>query len=237
MVVRSWTLSVAMTAAGGTALLAFGLGAPASAAPTAHVPAPAVSATQLQGAMVTDDPSDPAMLVPVSADDAPAELPVLVKNGLRVTASPTDSDLFFTQFADHRVVYIESHLPSNTRVPLRAAAAYVDKYTRSRFVFGTCPANQWKAYCIRVYQHTLSNQSWAALTDWPTNRARIVFTPTYYNRSSFTARWRYIGAVHELGHAMGIWWHNPSRKSVMYYLATVASTTFATGDIAILRRH
>jgi hypothetical protein len=232
MVVRSWSRAVGLAAAFAAGLVVLG-----AVSPPTHASAATVAAVFGEPLIEPANTPSPAMLIAPDSGDAPTMLPIVIKDGARVVASPSDSDLFFTQFIDRKVVIIENHLPRKTRVPLVAAAKYVDRYTKSRFVFGSCPTNATAAFCIRVYQRSLPNPSWAALTDWPTNQARIVFTPAYYNRSSFNSRLRYIGAVHELGHAMGIWWHNPSRKSVMYYLATRASTSFLSADIAVLRRH
>ena len=147
------------------------------------------------------------------------------------------ADAFFAQFAQHTTVVVESHLPRRSRVPLRSALSYVDRFTASRFVYGSCPADPAAAYCIRVYQGGLANPAWAALTDWQGTSARIVFATRYYDRRGFPYRYRYVGAVHELGHAMGIWAHNPSAASAMYYYLPRAGSTFDAGDVAVLSRH
>ncbi len=147
------------------------------------------------------------------------------------------ADAFFAQFAGHATVVVESHLPRRSRVPLRAAVSYVDRFTASRFVYGRCPADPRAGYCIRVYQGTLANPTWAALTDWQGSTARIVFANRYYNRASFGYRYLYLGAVHELGHTMGIWTHNPSTGSVMYYYLPRAASQFDPADVAVLLRH
>src|SRR5262249_41222399 len=140
----------------------------------------------------------------------------LIAAGLLVTApgprayaasDAGESDLFFRLFTDHSRVIIESHLPRGSRVPLAAAVSYVDGYTRSRFVYGRCPANPAEVFCVRVYQRPLTNPRWAGLTTWQGTEATITFAPAFYDSAGFSYRCRYIGAVHELGHAMGIWWH------------------------------
>ena len=69
-------------------------------------------------------------------------------------------------------------------------------------------------------------------TDWDNFQGWIAFNPTVQlNRNEL-----YLTAVHEIGHMLGLK-HNPSAKSVMFYLDLEGQEYLDTSDLALLASH
>jgi hypothetical protein len=125
--------------------------------------------------------------------------------------------------------------------PVAQAAAYVNRYTRSRLVFGPC--RDW-APCVTMSEAGDLGIARATAVTYPTYgsaaqgarafRTTIQLTPGG-GRLSGPARLRTV--VHELGHASGLWDHNPRCVSVMYYTSACPVLRFSPAERAILRRN
>lgn len=138
-------------------------------------------------------------------------------------------------------VYVEDH--TGSAWPVNCAQNYVDRYTHSNIVYGTCRSGH---ECARVYEKTISS-NYAAYTcpaGWNclgkvTSYTRIYVNPQR-NGKSYGYRLRVI--THELGHWRGIIKHNPYCTSLMYYRVTCSNGSltpfsFTSGERSILSTH
>jgi hypothetical protein len=136
--------------------------------------------------------------------------------------------------AKRQVVWVDVKV--NQAWPVSRAVAFVDKYTGSVMRFGKCRAG---ARCIVIREDWHLPSLWAGVTYPGSPRATIKLNPT---RRKISWAQRYDTIVHELGHASGVYTHNSSCSSVMYFAVTcpnghVPSVAFSKGEKATLRRH
>jgi hypothetical protein len=133
-----------------------------------------------------------------------------------------------------RTVWVD--VRANGAWPVRQAAAYVDRYTGTTMRFGACRKG---SPCVRIRENGDMPRLWAAVTYVGTNPTNIQLNPGR-RRSSYTQRLDTI--VHELGHAFGIYTHNSSCGSVMYYSLACpngrdSTLNFSASERTTLRRH
>jgi hypothetical protein len=118
--------------------------------------------------------------------------------------------------------------------PLARAMSFVGRYTGSQLVRGTC---QPGARCIIVSESRSLPRGYGAVT-YPGPTAYLELNASRRGSSSAT-RLRIV--THELAHANGIEWHNPSCVSVMYYALTchgrATPMNFTWSERQVLRRH
>ncbi len=65
-------------------------------------------------------------------------------------------------------------------------------------------------------------------------RTSVKLSPRARNQSS---QGRLQTLVHELGHAFGLWYHNPTCSSAMYYSTRCGGGGFTRSEQAVLRRN
>lgn len=116
------------------------------------------------------------------------------------------------QAATQRKVYVQVSDWTYRHFPVTTAVNYVDYYSGVDLVLGKCRSGY---KCIRIYGATLPNASWVAVTYlWPSGNATIKMS----GRISYASyRQRRATLVHELAHAVGVYAHNRSCASVMYW--------------------
>src|SRR4051794_29122411 len=133
-----------------------------------------------------------------------------------------------------RTVWVDAR--ANGAWPVRQAAAYVDRYTGTTMRFGACRRG---SPCVRIRESWGLPPLWAAVTYVGTDPTNVLLNPSR-RRSSYTQRFDTI--VHELGHAFGIYRHNSSCGSVMYYRLACpdgrdSTLNFSASERTMLRRH
>ena len=133
-----------------------------------------------------------------------------------------------------RTVWVDVRV--NGAWPVRQAAGYVDRYTGTTIRFGACRTG---VPCVRIRENGAMRRSWAAVTYVGTNPTNIQLN-TSRRGSTYTQRLDTV--VHELGHAFGIYSHNKSCGSVMYYSLACpdgrnSTLAFSVAERATLRRH
>jgi hypothetical protein len=135
--------------------------------------------------------------------------------------------------ADAKIVWVDSKV--DRRWPVRSAVKSLDKYTGTKFKFGSCKRG---AECI-VIREQKKRADWAGVTyvAWP--KSKILLNPTQ-RHSSHAVRRGIL--VHELAHARGIHKHTSSCRSVMYYSThcpsgSVAPMKFTKAEKRILHNH
>jgi hypothetical protein len=110
----------------------------------------------------------------------------------------------------------------------------VGQYTGSQLVRGAC---QPGARCIVVTESGSLPRTFGAVT-YPGPTAYIELNSTRRGSSAGT-RLRIV--THEMGHANGIEWHNPSCVSVMYYALTChghpTPLNFTWSERQVLHQH
>jgi hypothetical protein len=128
------------------------------------------------------------------------------------------------------VTYVEDH--TSSAWPVASAYAWVDQYTGSDWVYGSCRAGH---RCHKVYQRYFTgtggfSTSWAAITYRYANSyygSGYSLTITWLNQyragQPYSWRWRYV--AHELVHAGGYWTHWPYCNDLMYYRIPCWGTT------------
>lgn len=125
----------------------------------------------------------------------------------------------------------------NSAWPVRKAAAFIDRYTGTTIRFGACKPNY---NCIRITEQAkLGNPSWAAVTYVGGRPTRIQLSA---KRRTMSYTQRYDALVHELGHAFGIYSHNKSCASIMYYSLTCpngrnSKLAFTAAERRTLKQH
>jgi hypothetical protein len=133
-----------------------------------------------------------------------------------------------------RTVWVDIHV--NGAWPVRQAAQYVDRYTGTTVRFGACRKG---APCVRIRENGKLPPSWAAVTYVGANPTNIQLSSSRRG-SSYTQRLDTV--VHELGHAFGVYTHNKSCGSIMYYSLACpngrnSTLAFSAAERATLRRH
>ena len=138
------------------------------------------------------------------------------------------------QAASTPVIWVDVRV--NSAWPVSRAVTYVDSYTGSRMRYGTCRAG---ARCIVIREDGSLPSSYAAVTSvgYPVTRIRLNSHRRWYPYAQ-----RLHTVVHELGHARGLYTHNPRCTSVMYYKmrcpdGRLAPLAFTSAERATLRRH
>lgn len=140
-------------------------------------------------------------------------------------------------------VYVEDHTSSYW--PVNSSQNFVDQYTGSDIVYGTC---QTSYKCVRVYEkyYSKSYSGWTCLpNEWCklTNDTKS-YTRIYLNayRRSYSYNARRNITTHELGHAFGITYHSAYCTNVMYGSVfcsngSLPSYRFTDPQKTILRQH
>jgi hypothetical protein len=113
------------------------------------------------------------------------------------------------QAAVIRTVWVDVRV--NSAWPVARAVSVVDAYTGTRMRFGRCRA---EARCLVIREDAGLPGQWAAVTNLGYPITRIRLNP---HRRVRPYAERQHTLVHELGHAMGVYTHNPRCVSVMYY--------------------
>ncbi len=97
-------------------------------------------------------------------------------------------------------VIVENHTYGTTW-PVWQAVSFVDGYTRSKMVNGTCRINY---RCIRIYESHLSVKTWAGFATprwwWPTEGPWIGQVEVSYEKRNMPYETKYRILVHEIGH-------------------------------------
>ena len=93
--------------------------------------------------------------------------------------------------------------------PLRDSRDFVDRYTGTYFRWGPCHAG---AKCIRIREAHLMPK-YAGLT-YVYFYLRVIEVDPSFRRASYATKRDLL--THELGHAMGVYLHNPRCTSVMF---------------------
>ncbi len=122
-----------------------------------------------------------------------------------------------------RVVYVDSQI-SRVYSPVQAMN-YVDYYSGVNLVWGKCRSGYG---CVTIREGRLSNPYWVGVTNFRGN-GRWEIKLAYRSRN-MTWRQRHNLLIHELGHANGIYRHNPSCRSAMYFSTGCASLRFDAAD-------
>lgn len=131
------------------------------------------------------------------------------------TPSVAEAKTVRTNVADTGVtVIVENHL--NSSYPVQKAMNYVDQYTGSHFVLGTCIEG---TQCIKTSMSSKLGKGINAYTYWYTPLDNPNNPPTTLQMATSTKKLssaqKMIVLVHELGHARNLQ-HNPKCTSVMY---------------------
>lgn len=173
---------------------------------------------------------------------------LLIEAWLLTTALPTEPDaIAATAFpvvpavALHPDIQVVETVTGAGDVALRQAIAFDGRYTTSHIrIVRACAAGH---YCIHVRYgnpdaHVPKGYYAIATTTYQTGGAVI----TINRHLSLTASAKRRMYEHELGHALGIYAHNPKCTSVMYFSLTctkhghLSPERFTPAERAILRR-
>jgi hypothetical protein len=143
-----------------------------------------------------------------------------------VSLAPSAAD------AAPRTVYVDGAV--NSAWPVASAMSFVDTYTGSHMVRGHCHTGY---KCIVIRENWSINRSWGAVT-YPGNPTTTMQLNPRRRTTSYTQRLHIL--AHELGHANGIYSHNPHCTSIMYYNVQCpggryAPLSFTSAEKAILR--
>lgn len=150
--------------------------------------------------------------------------------GILIPTPPASAQSSTAYLTALKIVYVEDH--TGLAWPVSSAYAWVDQYTGSDWVYGTC--RQYHV-CIRVKQCWFGGSTCPnASTSWAAYTVRV--TSSYYggllvtvrvntarNGNPYSWRWRYV--AHELVHAGGYWQHWPYCTDLMYYRVPCWGTT------------
>lgn len=159
-------------------------------------------------------------------------------SALAVLLAPAPAEARVT--IDKNTVMIQESLGGQWDTALRQSIKYVDGYTRTRMVIGSC--RSYALRCITVGYGTPSSRSWVGQCGpacGPSQKvSRIVVRKTWAGSGPVAAKKRLL--THELAHAFRVG-HNPRFTSVMYgwvYRNWVLSPyTFTAAEKRTLRRY
>lgn len=116
--------------------------------------------------------------------------------------------------ASARITWVEDH--TGPAWPVSTVVPFVDQYTGSYMRYGACRVG---AKCVRVYEKTI-NSLWGGVTYlsphpyYSATDTATVYVNPQRNGKSWATRRQIL--THELGHAMGIWWHSAYCTNIMY---------------------
>lgn len=110
-------------------------------------------------------------------------------------------------YAGGDVVYVESRVGMQT-ANLRTGVRFVDKYTKSRFVFGKCRTG-YRCIVVRIDRNRQKGTAWAAWSDAARSRVTVSVNPG--RGSAYMSRL----FAHEVAHGMFVG-HSKYRTNLMY---------------------
>lgn len=134
-------------------------------------------------------------------------------SALAVLLAPAPAEAKVT--IDKNTVMIQESLGGEWDTALRQSISFLDRYTKTRMVIGSCRA--YAARCVTVRYGSPAKRSWVGQCGPSCGPSRavsgIVIRKTWQGSGPVAAKKRLL--THELGHAFGLG-HNTRFSSVMY---------------------
>jgi hypothetical protein len=151
------------------------------------------------------------------------------------TATPTPIQAVVQAVAQTpRTVWIDAAV--SRAWPVSATVRDIDRYTGTVARLGRCHAG---SYCVVIRESRTLPMAWPAATYPAGSKSTITLNA---RRTIASSRDRYHILVHELGHAFGIYNHDPRCTTAMFSYVRCpgggfAPNSFSSAQRAILRRH